>query len=160
MTHMLLAATWLKEQRITVIPGAVPLNYFGHETANGALWLWWYLAPSHSELYANLAFVPQWLLLGLAAGAIARELGAARHWPLAAYLTVLTPAILRFVATEYVDIFLAGTFAAAAFFALRWILAREPALGHAALAGIGMGIAAGAKVLGVPYCLALAAAAL
>ena len=63
--------------------------------------------------------------------------------------------MIRFTATQYVDIFVAAGFAAAAFFALRWL--REPRWGDAVLAGAGLGLAAGAKVLGIPYALALAA---
>ena len=59
-----------------------PTYFYGFEPSNGSVWLWWWMAPSHSELYVNLAFFPQTLLLALAAGGIARELGARRHWPL------------------------------------------------------------------------------
>ncbi len=111
------------------------------------------MAPSHSELYVNLAFLPQWALLGLAAGGVARRLGARRHWPLAAFAVLSLPAVLRFAATPYVDILTAAGLLAAAYFGLRWL--REPAWGEALLAGGGLGIAAGTKVLGALYALAL-----
>src|SRR6185295_5158956 len=81
---------------------------------------------------------------------------ARRHWPLASFLTVMTPVAIRFATAEYVDVFLGAVFLSAAFFALRWL--RQPVWRDAALAGAGLGLAAGAKVLGVPYALALAAA--
>src|SRR5262249_38719065 len=124
--------------------------------ANGSLWLWWWMAPSHSELYANLAFLAHWLLLALATGALARRLGARRLWPYAAFLVALTPVVVRFAATQYVDVFTAACLLAAACFGLRW--RRQPAWGDAVLAGMGLGIAAGAKVVGIPYAGALAAA--
>lgn len=153
MYHLLITATWIQEQRIVPVFGMHPTYFYGYQPANGSVWLWWWMAPSHSELYANLAFFPQTALLALAAGGIARELGARRYWPLAALFTLLTPVVIRFTATQYVDIFLASAFAAAAFFALRWM--REPRWSDAVLAGAGMGLAAGSKVLGIPYALAL-----
>src|SRR5580693_9953469 len=84
MYHLLLTATWLQDHALSVVYGAYPTNYYGYAPANGSLWLWWWMAPSHSELYVNCAFLPHWLLLGLATGGVARELGARRSWPLAA----------------------------------------------------------------------------
>lgn len=153
MYHLLITATWLQEQRIIPIFGMHPTYFYGYQPSNGSVWLWWWMAPSHGELYANLAFFPLTLLLALAAGGIARELGARRHWPLAAFLTLLIPVVIRFTATQYVDIFMGATFAAAAFFALRWM--RDARWSDAVLAGAGMGLAAGTKVLGIPFALAL-----
>jgi hypothetical protein len=158
MYHLLLAATWLQDHAISVVYGAYPTSYYGYAPANGSLWLWWWMAPSHSELYVNLAFLPHWLLLGLATGGVARELGARRSWPLAAYLVLLCPTVVRFAATEYVDILLGAMLAAATFFGLVWLRqAREPRLGDAAFAGMAVGIAAGTKVIGPPFALALGA---
>jgi hypothetical protein len=154
MSHLLLAATWLQDRGLTVVSGAHPVNYFGHQPGNGSLWFWWWLAPSHSELYVNLASLPHWLLFGLAAGAVARELGAVRHWPFAAYALLLLPAVVRFVAAQYVDLFLGSLYLAGAFFGLRWL--RRAALSDAVLAGVALGCAAGGKVLGPPYVAALA----
>ncbi|HEX5718972.1 MAG TPA: glycosyltransferase family 39 protein, partial [Thermoanaerobaculia bacterium] len=153
MYHLLITATWLQEQRIAPIFGMHPTYFYGYQPSNGSVWLWWWMAPSHSELYANLAFFPQTALLALAAGGVARELGARRHWPLAALFTLLVPVVIRFAATQYVDIFMGAAFTAAAFFALRWM--REPRWSDAVLAGAGMGLAVGTKVLGIPFALAL-----
>ncbi|MES1245043.1 MAG: glycosyltransferase family 39 protein [Acidobacteriota bacterium] len=158
MYHLLITANWIQDQAITPVFGMHPTYFYGLQPSNGSVWLWWWMAPSHSELYANLAFFPQTALLGLAAGGIARELGARRHWPLAAFFTLLMPVVIRFTATQYVDTFVGACFAAAAFFALRWM--REPRWGDAAMAGAGMGLTVGAKVLGIPYGLALGLAIL
>ncbi|HEY0780903.1 MAG TPA: hypothetical protein VGE98_00495, partial [Thermoanaerobaculia bacterium] len=104
MYHLWLAATWLQTGNLKPVLAYLPLNYFGFVPANGSLWLWWWMAPSHSELYVNWAFLPQWVLLGLATGGIARQLGARRHWPLALFAVLLLPTVVRFAATEYVDI--------------------------------------------------------
>jgi hypothetical protein len=154
MYHLLLAGTWLRDRNLFPVYGNVPINYFGYVPANGSVWFWWWMAPSHSELYVNLAALPHWLLLGLAVGGVARCLGAGRHWPLATFLVLLTPTVIRFAATQYVDIFLGSVFVAAAFFALRWL--RQADWGSALLAGAGLGLAAGAKVLGIAYVVALA----
>ncbi len=152
MTHLLLAGSWLQQRDLQPVFGFAPTNFFGFDPGNGALWFWWWMAPSHSELYVNLASFPHWALLGLAAGALARELGATRHWTLAAFLTLLTPTVVRFVAADYVDLFLASHLLAALFFGLRWLRRAEP--GYAILAGLAAGVAAGAKLLGPPYCVA------
>lgn len=158
MYHLLITATWVQDQALTAVFGMHPTYFYGLQPSNGSVWLWWWMAPSHSELYANLAFFPQTALLALAAGGIARELGARRHWPLAAFFTALMPVVIRFTATQYVDAFVGACFAAAAFFALRWM--REPRWGDAVMAGAGMGLTVGAKVLGIPYGLALGLAIL
>ncbi len=158
MYHLMLAATWLQRHDLAPVFGAYPMNYYGYTPANGAVWLWWWMAPSHGELYANLAFLPQWALLALATGGVARRLGARRAWPLAAFLVAMTPTVVRFAATQYVDVFTAACLLGACCFGLSWL--REPRWGDAALAGLGLGLAAGAKVLGLVYAAALAAALL
>jgi hypothetical protein len=157
MYHLLLTGTWLRDQNLAPVFGNIPINYYGYVPANGSIWFWWWMAPSHSEFWVNLASLPHWILLGLAVGAVARELGARRFWPLATFLILMTPTVVRFAATQYVDIFVGAVLVSATLFALRWM--RAPSWREAALAGAGLGLAAGAKVLGVPYAMALAAAA-
>ncbi|HEV8240811.1 MAG TPA: hypothetical protein VGS57_15710 [Thermoanaerobaculia bacterium] len=152
MYHLLLAGTWLRDRNLAPVFGANPVNYYGYVPANGSLWFWWWMAPSHSELYVNLASVPHWLLVTLATGAIARQLGARRWWPLAAFLVALTPIVVRSAATEYVDLFLAGALLAGFYFGLRWL--RSASWADALLLGAGLGLACGAKVLGVVFGLA------
>ena len=154
MYHLPIVSTWLQDARIGPVFGMKPMGFYGYQPAGGAVWLWWWMAPSHSELYANLAFFPQAALLALAVGGVARELGARRSWPLASYLILLAPTVIRFAATQYVDIYVGAGIAAATFFGLRWM--REPRWGDALLAGAGLGLAASAKVLGLAYALALA----
>ncbi len=156
MYHLLLTGTWLRDHNLNPVFGNIPNNYYGYVPANGSVWFWWWMAPSHSEFWINLATLPHWLLLGLATGGIARRLGAGRHWPLAAFLMLLTPTVVRFAAAQYVDIFVGAVLLTAAFFALRWI--DEADWGAVVLAGAGLGLAAGAKVLGVFYAFVLAAA--
>ena len=158
MYHLFITATWLQNGRIAPVFGARPMNFYGYQPAGASVWMWWWMAPSHSELYINLTFFPQAVLLALAVGGVARELGARRHWPLAAFLSFLAPVVIRFAATQYVDIYVGAGIAAAAFFILLWL--REARWGTAALAGAGLGAAAGAKVLGLTYALTLAPAAL
>jgi len=156
MYHLLLSAAWLQRQDLAPVLGPFPINNYGYVPANGSIWFWWWLAPSHSELYVNLAALAHWALLGLAVGGIARQLGARRHWPLASFVVLLTPVVVRFAATQYVDNFVAATLLAGGFFALRWM--ERPRLADAALAGAGCGLACGTKLLGLPYAAALAAA--
>jgi len=157
MYHLLLTATWLQRHDLAPVFGAYPINDYGYVPANGSIWFWWWMAPSHSELYVNLGALPHWVLLGLAVGGLARQLGARRHWPLAALAVLLTPVVVRFAATQYVDVFLAAVLLGGGFFLVRWM--ERPRLADAVLAGAGCGLACGAKLLGVPYAVALAAAA-
>ena len=156
MYHLLLTASWVQNGSLRPVFGYHPVNYYGFVPANGSLWLWWWMAPAHGELYANLAFFPHCLLLALATGGIARQLGARRWWPLAAFLVLLTPTVARYAASQYVDVFLASALLAAGFFGCLWL--RQPRAWAAALAGVGLGLAAGAKVLGAPYGALLAVA--
>jgi 4-amino-4-deoxy-L-arabinose transferase-like glycosyltransferase len=158
MYHLLLAATWLRDHNLNPVFGNVPVSYYGYVPANGSVWFWWWMAPSHSEFWVNLASLPHWALVGLATGAVARRLGAGRYWPYATFLMLLTPTVVRFAAAEYVDLLVGGALLAAVLFALRWL--REAAWGDALLAGLGIGLAAGAKVLGIFYAFALVAAVL
>lgn len=154
MYHLPIVATWVQEGRITPVFGMRPLSFYAYMPMGGSAWLWWWMAPSHSELYANLAFFPQAALLALAVGAVARELGARRSWPLAAYLALLMPTVIRWAATQYVDTLVGAGIAAAAFFALRWL--RAPRWSDAVCVGLGLGLASGAKVLGLAYALGFA----
>lgn len=149
MYHLYLTASWLQQGDLGLMGARGPTTAYLFAPANGSLWTWWWMAPSHSELWVNLAHLPSWLLLGLATGAFARELGARRHWPVAAFLTVLTPAVLRFVGTQYVDIMTAACLISASVFAARWL--RRPDRRDALLAGVGMGLAAGTKVVGLAF---------
>jgi hypothetical protein len=158
MYHLLLTATWLQEHNLKPLHGNYPISDYGYVPANGSVWFWWWMAPSHSELYVNLGALPHWLLLGLAVGGVARRLGARRHWPVASFLVLLIPTVVRFVATQYVDILLGAALVAAVFFVLRWL--DRPLWSDAALAGAGCGLVCGTKILGPPYVAALAAAAL
>ncbi|HEY0515272.1 MAG TPA: hypothetical protein VGH73_25465 [Thermoanaerobaculia bacterium] len=157
MYHLLLTGTWLRDHNLNPVFGNIPNNYYGYVPANGSVWFWWWMAPSHSEFWINLASLPHWLLLGLATGGIARRLGAGRRWPLASFLILLTPTVVRFATAQYVDIFVGAVLLSALFFALRWI--DEADWGCALLAGAGLGLAAGAKVLGIFYAVALAGSA-
>lgn len=158
MYHLFLAGTWLQQGSLDLVGAREPTTAYLFAPANGSLWAWWWIAPSHSEFWVNLAHFPSWVLLGLSAGAFARQLGAERHWPVAGFLTVLTPAVLRFVATQYVDILTAACLVTATVFAVRWI---QLANGRdALLAGCALGLASGTKVIGLAFGLVLAFLAL
>jgi hypothetical protein len=154
MYHLLLAGTWLRDQNLNPVFGNIPNNYYGYVPANGSVWFWWWMAPSHSEFWVNLSSLPHWALVGLATGGIARRLGAGRYWPYATFLMLMTPTVVRFAAAEYVDLLVGAVLLSALFFALRWI--HEADWGGAVLAGAGIGVAAGSKVLGIFYAVALA----
>ncbi len=153
MYHLFLAATWLQRGGFGLVAARAPITSYLLMPADGSVWLWWWMAPSHSEIYVNLAYAPAWLLLGLATGAVARHLGARRHWPVASFLVVLTPTVLRFLATQYVDILLGAALVSATYFTFRWL--DRPSWRDALLAGTGAGLALGSKFLGLPFAAAL-----
>ncbi len=148
MYHVFLAATWLQRHHFGPFPARHPMSFYELMPGNGSLWLWWWMAPSHSELYLGLATALEWLLLGLAVGAFARALGARRHWPIAAFLTLLTPTVVRFVAAQYVDIAVGAFLVSGTYFAVRWL--REARTSDALLVGVAAGLSAGTKVLALP----------
>jgi hypothetical protein len=156
MYHLLLAGTWLRDHNLNPVFGNIPNNYYGYVPANGSVWFWWWMAPSHSEFWVNLASLPHWALVGLATGGIARRLGAGRYWPYATFLMLLTPTVVRFAAAEYVDLLVGAALLSAVFFVLRWI--EDADWGAVVLVGAGLGLAAGAKVLGIFYAAFLALA--
>lgn len=147
--HLWLAAEWFQTGEVAPALGPRVLNFFGMQPANGSLWLWWWIAPSHSELYVNLASALPWLLLALASGAVARELGARRSWPLAAGVIAVTPMIVRFIGAQYADLMVAATLVGAVYFSLRWLANARRV--DAVLAGLGLGLATGAKALALAY---------
>lgn len=151
--HLLSTATWLQQQNIEPFFGPWPHNILSLYTGNGSLWLWWWMAPSHSELYVNLAHVSHWGLLGLAVGAIARELGARRYWSVATFLCLMVPSVMKFVATQYVDIMMASMLLSGFYFA--WCWARRAEWCDALLAGVAVGTAMGTKEIALVYCGAL-----
>ena len=153
MYHLFLTATWLQQGSFDIVAARHPTTFYQFMPGGGSLWTWWWMAPSHSELWVSLAYVPHWVLLGLAAGGVARELGARRHWPVAGFLTLLTPTVVRFLPTQYVDIGTGAALAAGTFFAIRWW--RSAATRDAMLMGLAVGLAAGTKILGLPFGAAL-----
>jgi len=153
MYHVYLAAMWFQRHDFSPFPARHPLGFYELMPANGSLWLWWWMAPSHSELYLGLATTLEWVLLGLAVGAFARELGARRHWPIASFLTLLTPTVVRFVAAQYVDVAVGAFLVSGTCFALRWL--RSARTTDAVLVGVAAGLTAGTKVLALPSAAAL-----
>lgn len=153
MHHLWPPTHWIHTESLSVLFGPVPQSIFGYVSEFGGLWLWWWMAPSHSELYFGLAYAPSWVLLGLSTGAVARELGAKRHWPSAAMLVLIVPTVIRYLGTQYVDIMLAAMVVAACFFGLRWT--KSAGFRHALLTATALGLAAGTKTSGLLFGLLL-----
>ena len=153
MHHLWPPAHWVQTESLAIPFGPAPQRIFGYVSEFGGLWLWWWMAPSHSELYVGLAQAPSWVLLGLSTGAVARELGAKKHWPSAAMLTMIVPTVIRYLGTQSVDIMLAGFIIAACFFGLRW--AKSARFHHALLTAIPLSLAGGTKTSGLLFGLLL-----
>ncbi len=145
--HLLLPATWLQRLQISVPFGRYPTSFYGLFPGNGEVWLWWWMSPSHSELFVNLASVPHWLLLVAATGLLARHLGAQSHWPLAAAVVGTLPFVVKAAATPYIDLYVAATLTAG--LAL-WLDSGRRSWPSTAAA---LGLAAGAKVFALVFAL-------
>jgi hypothetical protein len=152
--HLLLAAHWFHRHDLAPFLGAPRLHVQGMNPAAGSVYLWWWLASAHSDLYVNLAYVPHWVLLGVVAYSLARRLGATRFAPLAGATPLFLPVILRWATTQYADILMTSMLLAGLHFLARF--AANGARRDAAWAGVALGVALGAKGLGVPYVFSLA----
>jgi hypothetical protein len=152
--HLLLPATWLRDLAISTPYGRHPVSFYSLFPGNGELWLWWSMAPSHSELFTNLAFLPHWLLLVAGTGLLARSLGAGSSWPIAAAVVGTLPVIVRAAATPYLDIFTSSLLVAAV---ALWS-SLDAGRRISSTIGAALGIAAGAKVFGLLFAAATAAA--
>ena len=125
---------------------------------NGDVWLLGFVLPWKNDAFVRLAGYPLVALVGLATYALARELRVpAAPAALFAAVVVATRAV-TIPAIDYVkpDIFMLATFAAGALFLLRAF--RTRLLGDLVLAGVGLGLAFGARWYGLPFVAALAAA--
>jgi len=153
--HLSHAAGWLQEQSTLHTIGSHTASAFPYQNPYSSFWLWWWIAPSHSDTYAGLANLIHWLLVALSVGGIARQLGAKEQWPLASVVVFLVPTVVRSAVGHEIQFMFGAYLLAGCFFASRWVLsARWMDVLLAAIAG---GVAVGVDELGVPYTVVLGA---
>lgn len=151
--HLSYAAGWLQEQDVLRIVGSHVSNSVGGPSVYSSFWLWWWVAPSHSDTYAGLANLIHWILLALSVGALARQLGAKVHWPVAGFLAFLVPTVVRSAIGYDTQLIFSAYVLAGCFFASRWTLSAR--WSDVLLAAVAGGVAVGVDTLGVLYSVVL-----
>jgi len=120
-------------------------NYFG-----GGEILWaWAMLPFHADTLALVADAVEWLALGLALMALARELGVRE--PLAsaqAGFVLMVPTFQLLLGSGYVELALNLAFVSGMAFAVRFL--RKPTPEWLVAAFAGLGVAAAVKVTALP----------
>jgi hypothetical protein len=155
--HLTAVASWIDAGHIVVTPLEPIANVF---PMNGELSFLWVGVLTKGDLLIDLPQLGFALLGALAVVAIARVAGVSRPGAVVAgCLYFLTPIVLAQATTNYVDLVLPGLFLAGFAFLYRYTttLAAAPAADPRhervllLLAGIGIGLAAGAKTSGLVY---------
>jgi 4-amino-4-deoxy-L-arabinose transferase-like glycosyltransferase len=129
---------------------------------NGELGFLWVAAFTRSDLLVDAVQIPFAILGAVAVMAIGRSVGVSKTSALVAgFLYFLAPIVLAQATSNYVDVLLPGLFLTGFAFLLRALgdLHRERVaawpgprgLTALALAGLGLGLAAGSKALGLLY---------
>lgn len=141
------AARFLQSGQLTFEPGTGPHDYYRHFFAGGEVLTAWAMLPFHSDLLVNLGAVCQWLLLGLASWALARELGAREPFAGSAALAVMfAPVVQLQVCSGYVELPLNAALVQGCALGVRCL--RRPSPGAAVACAMSLGVAAGIKLQG------------
>lgn len=148
--HLPFVAEWIQHGRLVMpVPAAgdpSPPFY----PLNSSLWMHWLTAPFNSDVLARFVQAPFLLLLLLAVVRLALEIRIPLAGALTAGLLTLTlPDVLRSIATAENDLILAALLVAAT--ANLALLHRQPTRWRAAMGAMLLGMAAGTKVLAMPF---------
>jgi hypothetical protein len=142
--HGMKAAFWVQKGRVVGLDGpgvwALTQGLFG----GGEVFSAWAMLPFSGDLFASLADAAEWIAVGVAALALAREVGVREPFgTLAAGALMAVPTVRLEVASGYVELALVATFVGASACAVRFIRRREP--GALLLCGAGFGVACSCK---------------
>lgn len=148
--HLPFVAEWIQHGRLVMpVPAAgdpSPPFY----PLNSSLWTHWLTAPFSSDVLAQFVQAPFLLLLLLAVVRLAIEIGISLPGALTAGLLTLTlPDVLREVVVSENDLILAALLVAAT--ANLTLLNRRPTFWRAVIGAMLLGMAAGTKVLALPF---------
>ncbi|MEA2346229.1 MAG: hypothetical protein QOG62_16 [Thermoleophilaceae bacterium] len=143
--HLPGVASWIQTGSIWQIDVFLPGVSPGHYPMNGDMLLAWAILPWRSDFLSHLAQLPFYALTAVAAGAIARELGAPRSASIVTgtMLVAMPSLVLPAVVLEQVDpLAMFGIGAGLLFLIREW----RTGLGrYLAMAGLGLGLAFGTK---------------
>ena len=145
--HGVRAAIFVQNAGFTFDEGPGTWDFYRNFFAGGELLTAWAMLPFHSDLLAGLAHGLQWLGVGLAVWALARELGLrGLYAALPAWAALFVPTLQLEIPSGYVEPALNLATLAAAAFAVGFIRRAVPS--HALLALAAGGLAAGIKLTG------------
>ena len=157
--HLPAVAAWIRADNLVTTPLSVAASA---DPMNGELGFLWIGALTRSDLLVDAAQIPFAILGAVAVMAIGRSVGLSRTSAMVAgFLYFLTPIVLAQATANYVDVVLPGLFLTGFAFLLRALIdlhhgrdATWPGrqtVTLLALAGLGVGLAAGSKGLGLLY---------
>jgi hypothetical protein len=142
------AALWVQSGQMTLDPGPTPLITYRYFFAGGEVFAAWAMLPFHSDLFANLASVVQWIGVGLACWALARVLGVREPFAATSGAVVMFAPTLQFeVNSGYIELVL--NLALVHALALAVYAMRRCSVPVCIAAAMSAGLAAGIKLTGV-----------
>lgn len=160
--HYPMVVQWMNTGDLTTAKTFAIANFGWYYPANGNLLQFWAMAWTRSDVLVPLV---NWLLLGLlgaaAIGTVRRLGGSLRLGVLAALAATTGPVLLGSqLRSGLVDLAATAFIATALYFALTWWTTEGPTRQRrtdVVFAGLAAGLAAGTKIVTLPYAVALAA---
>lgn len=141
------AAFFVQNAGFTFEPGPGSWSLYRHFFAGAEVLVAWAMLPFHSDLLASLVNGVEWLGLGVACWALARELGLrGLHAALSAWASLFVPTLLVEVPSGYVEVPLMLCVVASLVFALHFLRRSRAVWAFFAIAA--GGLASGIKVQG------------
>lgn len=140
---------WLQTNQFTYDPGPGPYSFYRHFFSGGEALMVWSLLPFHSDLFANLTTIVQWLGVGCASWGLARALGVREPYAATSgALVMFVPALTLEMNTGYVESALNLALLLGVGLAVQCL--RRPNGQLAIAAAMSLGVAAGIKLPGAP----------
>jgi len=156
--HLHAPATWMHAGRLEVVPAVFGDPAPAYAPANLQLVFWFLMAPLRSDYLGGAGQWPFAVLAVMAVAATVREVGGGRATALAAGLAFLTlPEVWTQAEAAMADLGLAAAFLATLVFVVRAV--RRPTARDLAAVGLGAGLVAGTKAIGLVFAAPLLAAA-
>ena len=144
--HLHVPATWMHDQRLTIVPAVFGDPSPAYAPSNLELWFLFLMAPLRSDYFASVGQLPFAALAVVAIATIVRDAGGFRVAALAgALLFVLIPEVWGQMPTAMTDLGFAACLVASLPFALRLWNARTPRRSDLLAAATAIGLAIGTK---------------
>lgn len=140
---------WLQTNQFTFDPGPGPYSFYRHFISGGEVLTAWACLPFHSDLFANLTAIVQWLGIGSASWGLARALRVREPFAsTSAGLVMLIPVVTLEMNSGYVEPPL--NLALIHGIAMAIFCLRRPSGPVALASAMALGVAAGIKLPGAP----------